>query len=64
MFAVDVTLEESTFQLSWKYDVTYISMDMRFKEALLSCFTDENPEIVHLAAYHNKQMAIVSSAVL
>jgi hypothetical protein len=34
MFAVDVTLEESTFQLSWKYDMTYISMQMRFKKLL------------------------------
>jgi hypothetical protein len=46
--ALDVTLEASNLESAWKYDATCISMDMRFKEALLCSFMDEHPKIDHV----------------
>jgi len=48
--ALVVTLEESNLESPWKYVVTHISMDMRFKEALLWCFMDEHPCCAHVVA--------------
>ena len=46
--ALVVTLEESNLESPWKYVVTHISMDMRFKEALQCSFMDEHPENAHV----------------